>query len=72
MWLVPFQGKTVTVTHYAKNKAHKEIAMFMNIYIMQELRLWNLRTWRTEQGMVMNRPSDDRRKNVPNKTRNTF
>jgi len=58
--------------HYAKNKAHKKIAMFLHIYIMQELRSWNLCTWRTEQGNVMNSPSDNRRENVPNKTRNTF
>ena len=58
--------------NYAENKAHKKIASFMNFYIMQELRLWKLRTWRTGQGMVMNSPSDNRGKNVPNKTRNIF
>jgi len=39
--------------HYATNKAHKKIGIFLNIYITQELRFWNPRTWWTEQGMVM-------------------
>jgi len=39
--------------HYTKNKARNKIGIFMNFYIMQELRLWNLRTWRTERDMVI-------------------
>ena len=58
--------------HYAKNKTHKKTAMFVDIYVMQELRSWNHPTWRNEQGMVMNWSSDNRRENMPNKARNTF
>jgi len=39
---------------------------------MQELRMWNLRTRRTEQVMVMNSSSVNRRENVPTKQETFF